>query len=329
MAGSVFWFEAPFPAVADEKPLGAGELAGLRVVLVDPSATGRAATSKYLTSWGIECVGVEGESQAAAVLRRATETGAPCDLLIVAVAQEPIGGAPVGAMLVESLRGPLPPVLILAPEPADARVAAEIDVAATLVKPYRQEALKAAIGGAFATPPSLAAPAAAVPSEPVSRGATVLVVEDNEINAIVAEALLRYAGIDVDLARDGREAVTMAMARRYEAIFMDCEMPGLDGFAATRQIRRDELDGHVSIIAMTALTMSGDRQRCLEAGMDDYLSKPLQRGELDRVIDRWVPNVVAATVVASATTVPYTDQELADRAGLSRIETASTVSMRI
>jgi CheY-like chemotaxis protein len=110
----------------------------------------------------------------------------------------------------------------------------------------------------------------------------VLIAEDNEINCMLAEALLGALGLKTEVARHGGQAIDMAAARDYAAIFMDCQMPVADGFEATRQIRAAESGRRVPIIAMTALSMPGDRERCLAAGMDDYLSKPIRASELER-----------------------------------------------
>jgi CheY-like chemotaxis protein len=114
----------------------------------------------------------------------------------------------------------------------------------------------------------------------------VLLAEDEEINRVVAQALLAKLGVRTEIARNGREAVEMTGARDYDAILMDCMMPELDGLQATREIRAAERGRHVPIIAMTALAMSGDRERCLLAGMDDYLSKPARLAALETAIRR-------------------------------------------
>jgi CheY-like chemotaxis protein len=117
----------------------------------------------------------------------------------------------------------------------------------------------------------------------------VLVAEDNEVNQVVATITLRKRGFRVDIAPDGAAAVAMAERGTYAAIFMDCQMPVLDGYGATREIRRREDGGtRIPIIAMTASAMRGDREHCLAAGMDDYLTKPLRLDDLDRVLDAWV-----------------------------------------
>ncbi|MDA0170904.1 ATP-binding protein [Solirubrobacter taibaiensis] len=114
----------------------------------------------------------------------------------------------------------------------------------------------------------------------------VLVAEDNPVNRIVATEMLRKRGVPVEIAVDGREAVAKVLAGSYAAVLMDCQMPELDGFAATRELR--SLGVTLPIIAVTANAMKGDREQCLAAGMDDYLSKPLHAAELDAVLSRWV-----------------------------------------
>jgi PAS domain S-box-containing protein len=130
-------------------------------------------------------------------------------------------------------------------------------------------------------------------SVPADRPPLVLLAEDNEINCVVAEALLAKLGLQAAVAINGREAIEMAECNDYGAIFMDCLMPEVDGLQATRQIRAAERDSHVPIIAMTALAMPGDRERCLAAGMDDYLTKPVRLDALAAVVHRWLPDAEA------------------------------------
>jgi CheY-like chemotaxis protein len=122
---------------------------------------------------------------------------------------------------------------------------------------------------------------------PEHDGRPVLLAEDNELNQFVAILLLKKHGLSVDVAANGREAVDMCLRSRYEAVFMDCRMPELDGYEAAAEIRRREPPGRrVRIIAMTANVTDGDRQRCLAAGMDDYLEKPIDRKALNGAIER-------------------------------------------
>ena len=165
-------------------------------------------------------------------------------------------------------------------------------VSAVLKKPARQAAILDAIAAAFAgTSPDLDTIEEKPPANGASsdRGLLVLIAEDNEINRAVAQALLGRMGLQTAVAHNGREAIEMAAGHDYDAIMMDCLMPEVDGFEATREIRRREGPRHVPIIAMTALSMPGDRERCLAAGMDDYLSKPIRSTALDAAVQRWLP----------------------------------------
>jgi CheY-like chemotaxis protein len=142
------------------------------------------------------------------------------------------------------------------------------------------------------TPPALsAAPATGDTSARRAWRGKVLVVEDNAINQTVIVHLLERRGLFVDTATSGRDALKTVSEIRYSLIFMDCQMPEMDGYQATRAIREcEELQSlpRTPIVAMTANVMAGDRERCLRAGMDDYIGKPLRVDELDRTLSRWI-----------------------------------------
>src|SRR5581483_8144689 len=143
----------------------------------------------------------------------------------------------------------------------------------------------------------------------------VLVVEDNEINQRVAAGILTKLGYPFDLVHDGREAVTAVASRRYGAVLMDCQMPGMDGYEATAEIRRTEGNGEgVPIIAMTAAAMEGDRERALAAGMNDYVTKPVDGAALDAALARWVVPMDGA-----ATSDADDDGAVVDRKPLSTL----------
>lgn len=129
------------------------------------------------------------------------------------------------------------------------------------------------------------------PESEVHFSGNVLIADDNPVNQIVARDMLRRLGMSVDVVADGEQAVHAAGTRAYDLILMDCEMPGLDGFEATRSIRAlGGLRGQVRIVAMTAGAMSGDRERCLAAGMDGYLAKPMRITDVERELEHWLPS---------------------------------------
>jgi len=128
-------------------------------------------------------------------------------------------------------------------------------------------------------------PAPAWPTPPL-----VLVAEDSPVNQIVATRILERCGCRVEVVADGREALRALASRHYDAVLMDCQMPNIDGYDATAELRRAEQGArHTPVIAMTAQAMAGDRERCINAGMDDYISKPVRHADLINALRRWIP----------------------------------------
>jgi len=181
--------------------------------------------------------------------------------------------------------------------------AGQAGFAGFLVKPVREAQLLALVqivlGQIHADPTP--APKPVVTGRDLAEAASqartrVLLAEDNPVNQKVAVLMLQGMGCRVDIVSDGREAVAAMGRAQYDVVFMDCQMPNLDGFDATAEIRSLETPGRrVPIIAMTANAMEGDREKCLAAGMDDYVAKPVRRDVLEKTIRRWIP-VRPATV---------------------------------
>ncbi len=285
--GSTFWFTASLPARSgvEHSARPKADLIGAKALIVDDNATNRTIFDAYLTSWGLRCAAVASPGAAIVALERAVDAGEPFALALLDFNMPEMSGVD---LLREIDRRPaLRPLrsLILTSSRLPHEALEGVRVETMLTKPVRQADLLAAISEALApsVTPSLAVAAAAL--EPT--GAPILIAEDNEINRVVAKALLSKQGRRVATAHNGREALEMALAGHYGAILMDCQMPELDGYEATRRIRAAENGQHVPIIAMTAHSMPGDRERCLAAGMDDYLSKPVQPEELRAALERW------------------------------------------
>ena len=128
-------------------------------------------------------------------------------------------------------------------------------------------------------------------TQPPLEGKRVLVVEDNPVNQLVCQAMLARFGLIVEIANNGIEGLQALERNRFDLVLMDCQMPEMDGYEATRKIRADEQKrglGHLPVIALTAHALSGDREKCLEAGMDDFLGKPFQVSDLEMMLERWL-----------------------------------------
>ena len=278
--GSTFWFTVRlFPAT------GAGDeprhrLGGLRVLIVSDDVAERSALGDQLAAWSMRPVAADSGHAALRLLADAAAARRPVDLVVVDLGAPAADRLELPHAIGRHPAIPTPKMITIGRMPAGAGPAAH----AELAKPVRQSQLYDLLVEVFATPPDdrRAGTAAASPA----RRGRVLVVEDNDLNQTVALGILANLGYRADLARDGREAVELALAHDYHAIFMDCLMPEMDGYHATAEIRRREAPGrHVPIIAMTAGAMPADRARCLAAGMDRHLAKPLMPAEVANALD--------------------------------------------
>ncbi|WP_051341390.1 response regulator [Azospirillum halopraeferens] len=291
--GSRFWFVLPFDAVpgavAPPPPL-----AGRSVLLVDAEPVSRRTMADQLRSWGAAVT--EAGDAAAARAAVGTAPSGPDTALIDtnAVPAAVPGAVPDGndglAELLPALRRGGVRCCVLMALVGHAPDARNLGLAAVLVKPVLQARLLTALGADGASGPPARAPA--VPAGPASGGGAVrriLLAEDSPTNQLVAVAFLRAAGYQVDVAANGLEAVEAARTLPYDLILMDIAMPEMDGLAATRALRAmPPPAGTLPIVAMTADAMEGDRERCLAAGMNDHIAKPVDRAHLLDTVARWL-----------------------------------------
>jgi PAS domain S-box-containing protein len=262
------------------------DLNGLRVLVVDDNATNRLILEETLQSWGMVVETVEGGRQAIAALQNAKTSGTPFSLVISDVHMPLMDGFMLADQLrsMEAFRDTVLIMLTSGGRAGDVRRCEQLGVRAHLMKPVKQSELLDAIVDAvngYATGDSVAEAGEEIEALPPLN---ILLVEDGRTNQIVAVGLLSKWGHAIDVAENGEEAVKLWESKPFDVVLMDVQMPVMDGLDATRRIRQLEGDRRTPIVAMTARAMTGDRERCLDAGMDDYISKPVRKLELYRVL---------------------------------------------
>ncbi len=314
--GSTFWFVVDLVESVGERSRADLErenaLIGRRVLVVDDSATNRFILTEQLTSWGVEVTAVDSADEAERVLAGVVgpdgEENDPYDVVLLDYLMPGTDGAQLARSIRTDPRHELTRIALVssAAEPA-ADWLADAGIDGFLAKPVLPAALLdllVELGGGPGVAPRRATDHCGRhehsdhPGQPGERG-RVLVVEDNDINQLVAEGILRRLGYDVVLAENGAVAVAAVAddPEGFAAVLMDCQMPVMDGFDATRAIRAVQSGGRrTPVIAMTAAAVAAERTRCLDAGMDDFLAKPIDVPLLASTLARWVSG--------SATTEP-------------------------
>jgi len=272
-------------------------LRDLSVLIVDDNATNRTLLREALICWHMKADEAEGGSQAIEMLHAAKNAGHAYRLVLLDRQMPGMDGFDVSAHIQRdpSLTESVVIMLTSAGARGDAARCSELGVKACLSKPFKRaelmEAIKLALLGKRESAKALAE---AVPAAEVRRCFRILLVEDNLINQKVGVRLLEKQGHTVFLAESGKKALAAWQEQVFDLILMDVQMPEMDGLEATRMIRRQELTGtpeqpgrkRIPIVAMTAHAMVGDRDRCLAAGMDDYVSKPISARDLFAAIER-------------------------------------------
>jgi len=328
--GSTFWFTVPLTeALGAETPPSNVDLAGVHVLVADDNATNRTILRHRLAAWNMTCDCAKDGAGALRLLRRAAAEGRPYALALVDRNMSGMHELELVRTMKQTPALATVPILILSSVVSGREALRRAGVDGVLAKPIAHARLrneiKRILGAVPAVPRRapesctrplagrtrtgrLAAITATMAKPPAmaSGGAPrVLLAEDNEINQMVAVNVLEKCGYRVDLAETGRQAVEMCRSERYQAIFMDCRLPELDGYSAASEIRRLEAtDRHTPIIAITAHTMRGDREKCLAAGMDEYIAKPLRRETLELVLQRTLPPVRGATAGIAVAVAP-------------------------
>ncbi|MCP4150143.1 MAG: response regulator [bacterium] len=320
--GSEFWFTARFSIQPQQKckePRKAGVL-GVRILLVDNYATHREQLVSIFTVWGAKVDDAPDGVTCLRLLREAAEAGVPYKVAILDMLLPGMKGEDLGkAIKAEAALADTQLVMMTAPGwLGDARRLAEIGFAACLTKPLRQSDLYDTLGSVLAgkccLPKHFIVTRHSI-SEKKRGSPHILVVENNITNQQVALGVIKNMGLEGDVAANGIEAIKALEAFHYDIVLMDVQMPEMDGITATQIIRNSNLKYRdVPIIALTAHAMKGDRERFLEAGMDDYLPKPLTPATLADMIEQWLPEKSDHMVDADTTDTGTVDPGMLNKA---------------
>ena len=317
-AGSTFTVTLPLkPAAAEQVPsrsggMDAARLTGRHILIVKENDTARKALRQYCDSWGMTVVDTPSPEQALGLVRN----GERFDVALLDYTLPSMDGAKLAAEIA-ALSGSRPAKILLlaAPGPAhEAARSAGAHVHGVLMKPLHQSHLYDALASVLTASMDMLPYQYSVTRPPALTPLRILLAEDNVVNQRLAQLLLERLSQSADIVSNGVEAVDAATRLPYDLILMDVQMPELDGLDATRQIReRLPKERQPRIVAMTANALSGDRERCLAAGMDDYISKPVQLEELAKVMQRQQVHVDVPVAAAPSTAPAEFRQEVVDK----------------
>ncbi|MCG8551584.1 MAG: PAS domain S-box protein, partial [Desulfobacterales bacterium] len=301
--GSKFWFTARLDksrAAKSGQPPVPVDLHGVRILVVDDNATNRDLLTTQLMTWGMRPDQSPSGPQALARMKNAVDADDPYKLAVIDMQMPDMDGATLGRTIKEDPKLAQMPIIMLTSmgRRADSRRFEQADFNAYANKPIRPREflsilIKVLTGESFTAPQAPPPPHLAWEKDHrPTLNARVLVVEDNSINRQVAVGSLAKLGLRADAVINGIEAINALVCTPYDLVFMDIQMPGMDGFQATRRIRDPEtgvLNRNIPVIAMTAHAMQGDRDKCLSSGMNDYITKPINNEMLLKVLKKFLP----------------------------------------
>jgi two-component system sensor histidine kinase/response regulator len=296
--GSIFSFTASFARQSVENEqinFSPADLTGLKVLIVDDNNIAREVLAEQIKSLNFQTVSVESGKQAIAELQRAA-SDKPFDLVLMDWKMPELDGIETAEMIFQDANLNQTPLIFMVSAFGREEViqkAEKVGVHSFLMKPVNQSLLFDTIMQSFAINGSEMVERRSIPPSPVSMsgnfaGVNVLLVEDNELNQQVATEILKGMGMSVAVANNGKNALDAMAAATYDLVLMDVQMPVMGGYEATRLLRNDKNYADIPIIAMTAHAMHGAKEECLEAGMNDYISKPIDPDQLYTVIARWI-----------------------------------------
>jgi PAS domain S-box-containing protein len=297
--GSTFWFVVPLERRTEAAIISPrDELRNVRVLIADDDASAREILHSYVVSWGLRNGGAHDSAEALRMLRQAQVDGDPYRIAILDLVMPDRSGIDLAREILADPAISHTKLILVTAHDAGSLAAQAIlaGFKAYITKPVRQsQLLNCLLSVVCGQEPLITSRAmdSQQGTERVQRAGLVLIAEDNPINQRVAQMYLDQLGVASHIASNGKEAVEAVAANAYALVLMDCQMPEMDGFAATAAIRQAESHGgrKTPIVAMTAHAMAGDRERCLAAGMDDYMSKPVHPDALRKIIEKWLPEM--------------------------------------
>jgi PAS domain S-box-containing protein len=308
--GSTFWFTLPLerqPESAARQVFTFADVEARRILVVDDFATNRQLVVALLSQWGCRPAEASSSADALRLLGEAAASGDPFDAAVLDMQMPDVDGLTLGRQIKADplVAGTALVMMTSIGQPGDGRAARNAGFAAYLTKPVKSQHLHDCLAlalGRRADPAAGAAPLITrhtiAEAKATSGKARILVVEDNRVNQIVILAMLRKTGYTADVVANGREALAALTTSRYDLVLMDCQMPVMDGYEATLEIRKAEPPmRNLPVIALTASAMEGDRDRCLAAGMDDFIAKPVTADAVAAVLERWLSRRTATDVL--------------------------------
>ncbi|MDM8538293.1 response regulator, partial [Desulfobacterales bacterium HSG17] len=299
--GSTFWFAVAFkkqPEGREQKKIIPEDIKGKRFLIVDDNKTNRYILEKQLTLWECRYEEASGGEEALEKLKTAFDNNDPFEIAILDMQMPHMDGAQLGAKIKQNsdLKNTILVLMSSMGQRGDAKQLKNIGFAAYLIKPVKRSQLFdcfTTVAGIHKEPKEKQ-PTTIVTRHSLVEGqkhnTRILLAEDNCVNQKVALNILKKLGYSAEIAVNGKEVLKALETTPYDIVLMDCQMPAMDGYEATREIRNLEsrvLNHNVTIIAMTANAMKEDRDKCIESGMDDYLSKPVKPQQLDNILKKW------------------------------------------
>ncbi|MCA9007739.1 MAG: response regulator, partial [Planctomycetaceae bacterium] len=294
--GSTFWFEIPFEISpsSSTSQLANTQLVNKRALIVDDNQTSRKILSDYMQEWGLKTVATASVVEAKTAIQEACHQNQPFDIVVTDFEMPDQNGLETGRALKDSEI----PVILLTSSPdtqLDPIDLQECQITLTMRKPVQRHKLLESVYHLLTSQHDediINTSDSKGQRQVCSQTTRILLAEDNRINQLYVTELIKQMGCHCDTALNGQEAIDAVLQNHYDLVLMDCQMPGLDGLEATRRIRELEklglLKNKLPIVALTANAIKGDRERCLEAGMNEYLSKPVQRDQITFVMEQFL-----------------------------------------